>query len=146
MSCASSISSILVTIPNGRLAEAQAENFGERERIRLRAVLGLEYGTTSATMRVVRDAIEARLRAHPKTWPDRVVVRFTAFNASSLDLELFCWIDTTDIDEFRAIREELFLAIMEIVESNGASFAYPTTTVKLETVGSRKSEVGSQTT
>ncbi len=133
----------VVSIPNGRLAEAPAENFGERERIRLRAMLGLEYGTSSATMRVVRDAIEARLRAHPKTWPDRVVVRFNQFSASSLDLELFCWIETTDIDEFRAIREELFLAIMEIVESSGASFAYPTSTVMLrtETVESRKSKV-----
>lgn len=121
----------LVTIPNGKLAEAQSENFGARERIRLKAVVGLEYGTDVATMRKVRDEIEALLIAHPKTWPDRVQVRFFNFGAYSLDIELFCWIQTTAIDEFRGIREELFLGIMEIVERNGASFAFPTQTIHM---------------
>ncbi|MEX2181514.1 MAG: mechanosensitive ion channel family protein [Gemmatimonadaceae bacterium] len=125
----------VVTIPNGQLAEAQSENFGERERIRLRAVVGLEYGTSAATIRKVRDEIEAALRAHPRTWPDRVVVRFQQFGASSLDLEVFCWIQTTVIDEFRAIREELLLAIMDVVERNGASFAFPTQTVHVRQGG-----------
>ncbi len=121
----------LVTIPNGSLAEAQSENFGARERIRLNAMVGLEYGTPVATMRKVRDEIEALLRAHPMTWQERVQVRFSNFGASSLDIELFCWIETTMIDEFREVREGLFFGIMEIVERNGASFAFPTQTVHL---------------
>jgi MscS family membrane protein len=72
----------LVTIPNGSLAEAQSENFGARERIRLNAMVGLEYGTPVATMRTVRDEIESLLRAHPKTWPERVQGRFSNFGAS----------------------------------------------------------------
>jgi MscS family membrane protein len=121
----------LISIPNGQLAESRTENFAERERIRLRAVVGLEYGTPAATVRIVRDGIEKVLRAHPKTWPDRVVVRFHNFGAYSLDIELFCWIETTVVDEFRAIREELFLQIMEVVEGNGASFAFPTQTIHM---------------
>ena len=121
----------IVTIPNGTLSEAQSENLGARERIRLKAVVGLEYGTPGATIRKVRDEIEALLRAHPKTWPDRVVVRFYNFGSSSLDIELFCWLETSVVDEFRAAREELFLGIMQIVERNGASFAFPTQTIHI---------------
>jgi MscS family membrane protein len=127
----------LVTIPNGSLAEAQSENFGARERIRLNAMVGLEYGTPVATMRTVRDEIEALLRAHPKTWPERVQVRFSNFGASSLDIELFCWLETTAIDEFREMREELFFGIMEIVERHGASFAFPTQTIHVAGGGAK---------
>lgn len=121
----------VVTIPNGQLAESQTENFGERERIRLAATIGVEYGTSAATIRRIRDEIEALLRAHPRTWPERVQVRFFQFGASSLDIEVLCWIETTVFDEFRAIREELLLGIMQVVEGNGASFAFPTQTVHL---------------
>lgn len=128
----------IVSIPNGRLAESRTENFGERDRVRLRTVVGLEYGTPAATVRTVRDGIEALLRAHPRVWPDRVVVRFFNFGASSLDLEVFCWIETTQIDEFRLAREELLLGIMDVVERNGASFAFPTQTVHVRTADGRR--------
>lgn len=123
----------IVTIPNGTLAEAQTENLGVRDRIRMRTVLSLEYGTPSATIRKIRDEVEALLRAHRVVWPHRVVVRFFQLGSSSLDIEVFCWIQTTVIDEFREVREELLLSIMEVVERNGASFAFPTQ--KLHFVG-----------
>lgn len=118
----------VVSIPNGQLAESRTENFGQRDRIRFKTVVGVEYGTTAAQMRAIRDGIEAVLRAHPKTWPDRVQVAFSNFGTYSLDIELFCWIQTTVIDEFRAIRQELLFQIMDVVEQNGASFAFPTQT------------------
>ena len=80
-------------------------------------------------MQHIREGTEQLLRAHPATWPDRVSVRFIQFGPSSLDVEVFCWIVTGDIDEFRRIREEHFLSIMRIVEASGARFAFPTQTV-----------------
>ena len=121
----------IVSMPNGQLADAVSENFAHRERIRWRTTVGLEYGTPRVTLKQVRDEIEALLRAHPKMWPDRLVVRLASFGAFSLDIELFCWIDTTSIDEYRTIREELMFGIMEIVERNGASFAFPTQTIHM---------------
>jgi MscS family membrane protein len=122
----------VVSIPNGRLSESQSENFGHRDRYRLRTTIGLEYGTSAATMRQVRDGIEAALRAHPATWPDRVVVRFFQFGPSSLDIDAFCWILADSMDGFRKVREELYLEIMRVVEGAGASFAFPTQTLWLK--------------
>lgn len=119
----------IISMPNGILAETRTENFAPRDRFLLRAIIGVEYGTSAATIRLLRDKIEACLRAHPKTWPDRVQVRFSEFAASSLNFELFCWILADGIDEFREIREGLYLQIMEIVEGNGAAFAFPTQTI-----------------
>ncbi len=121
----------LVTIPNGKLADMQIETFAERDRIRLAAMLSLEYGTTAAQMREVVSGIEALLRAHPKIWPETVVVRFVAVAGSSLDVEVMAWFQTSSFDEFRDIRQEVLLGILEIVEKAGTSFAFPTRTVRL---------------
>ena len=119
----------IVSIPNGRLAETRSENFGPRDRIRLRTTIGLEYGTTAAQVERVRDGIHAMLRAHASTWPERIVVNFSHFAPSSIDFEVFCWVMTTDADEFRRIRESHYLGMMRIVEEAGARFAFPTQTV-----------------
>ena len=120
-----------MTIPNGKLADMQIETFAERDRIRLAAMLSLEYGTTAVQMREVVSGIEALLRAHPKIWPETVVVRFVAVAGSSLDVEVMAWFQTTLFDEFRDIRQEVLIGILEIVEKAGTRFAFPTRTVHL---------------
>lgn len=121
----------LVSFPNGKLAEARSESISARDRIRLFANLGLTYSTTAEQMRRVLAEVEAALRAHPKIWPDAMAVRFNDFRDSSLNVEVMAWFQTTDWNEFTAIRQELFLGFMEIVERAGTSFAFPTRTVHL---------------
>ena len=121
----------LVTIPNGKLADMQIESFAERDRIRLAATLALQYGTTAAQLRQVVTGTEELLRAHPKIWPDTVVVRLAAFAESAVSVELMAWFQTADFNEFRDIRQEVLLGVMEIVERAGTSFAFPTRSVHL---------------
>ncbi len=116
----------LVTIPNGQLAESRSENFDARERIRFRTIIRLGHGTPAATVQRIRDEIEGMLRAHTLTWPNRVVVRLLELSLASLDLEVFCWVETTAVDEFRATREAHLLGILQIVERNGARLAVAT--------------------
>jgi MscS family membrane protein len=119
----------LITIPNGRLADMRVESFAARDRIRLFCVLGLVYSTTPAQMRAILAELERLLRAHEKIWPDSLTVRFREFAASSLDIEIMAWFQTQDWNEFLAIRQELFLGFMDLVERAGSSFAFPTRTI-----------------
>lgn len=119
----------LVTIPNGKLADARIESFTARDRLRLGAILGLEYGTTAEQMRAILIAIEEALRDHPRIWAEGVVVRFIAFSASSLDIEINAWFVTRDWNEFQTFRQDMLLEFMAIIERNGASFAFPTQTI-----------------
>lgn len=119
----------LVTMPNGGLADARIESYTARDRIRLAATIGLEYGTTRVQMEAVLAQVEAALRAHPSIWPDAVVVRFVGFGASSLDIDIMAWFLTQDWNEFQGFRQQMLLEIMAIVERNGTSFAFPTQTV-----------------
>jgi MscS family membrane protein len=119
----------LITIPNGEMANQRIESYTVRDRIRLACMIGLEYGTTVAQVREVIAALTGILRAHPKIWPDAVIVRFQKFGESSLDLEVMAWFQTGDWGEFQGIREEILLAFMEAVERAGTSFAFPTRTI-----------------
>jgi MscS family membrane protein len=121
----------LVSIPNGRLADMRLESFTARDRLRLAAVIGLVYETTAAEMRSVLQGFERVLRAHPKIWPDAVVVRFREFGASSLDIEIMAWFKTADWGEFQLIRQEILLQFMDVVERAGTSFAFPTQTLHI---------------
>lgn len=121
----------LISIPNGRLADMRIESFTARDRLRLATVIGLVYETTSAQMREVLEGFERVLRAHPKIWPDAVVVRFREFAASSLDIEIMAWFQTSVWSEFQEIRQEILLDFMAVVEEAGSSFAFPTQTLHL---------------
>lgn len=122
----------IVVLPNGRLADMQMENYGVRDRILLKTKLGLRYDTKREQLLRIRGEIERVLTEHPLVWPGRIIVRFGAFGASSLDVDVIAWLTTTDYNVFRAAREEIYLKFLEIIERAGCSFAYPTQTIQLE--------------
>lgn len=125
------LSRTVVAIPNGEFANARIENYTKRDRIWLRSVLQFGYDTTPDQMRYLLVEIRRMLYAHPKTDPDPCRVRFLAFNAYSLDVEVFVYILTTDFSTFLAIQEDINLRIMDIVATSGAYFAYPSQTLYL---------------
>ena len=126
----------IVTLPNGRLADMRLESYAARDRLRLATSVGLVYETTATQMREVLAGLERVLRAHPKIWPDAVVVRFGELAASSLNIDVMAWFLTSDWGEFQAIREQVLLQFMEVVESAGTSFAFPTSTIHVASVPS----------
>jgi hypothetical protein len=73
-----------------------------------------------------RDASKDDLDA--SSWAARARYRDPR-DAYSLDLELFAYLDTSDWDEFLAIREDLMLQIIEVVEASGTGFVFPSQTL-----------------
>ena len=135
----------LVTLPNSHVAESVVESMAARDRIRFQTVLGLEYGTTEQQMRAVLAGLRETIAAHPKIWPDNIVVRFVAYADFSLNIEVMAWFQTTDFNEFRACREELLLAFMGVVQRNGTSFAFPTRTLHVFQHGAPTPPAGAST-
>lgn len=119
----------IVTIPNGKLADSRIESYSARDRMRFATSVGLVYGTTEAQLREVLDGFQRVLREQPKLWPDSVVVLLRGLGASSLDIEVTAWFQTEEYSEFQAIRQEVLLQFLRVVERAGTSLAFPTQTL-----------------
>ena len=115
----------LVTIPNSEFSNMQIENYAKRDQMFLNTTLRLRYETTSDQLRYVLVRLRELLLAHPKVVSDPLRVRLIGFGDHSLDLEIFAYILTTDRAEYVAIREDIYLRIMDTVTRAGTKFAFP---------------------
>ncbi len=115
----------LVSIPNGELAALQIENFARRDRVWLKTTLSLRYETTPDQMRYVLVRLRELLYAHPMIDPDPARVRLVGFGAGSLEVEIFAYVRTRDYNEFMAVREDLYLRVLDIIAESGTGLARP---------------------
>ncbi len=114
-----------LSIPNGTLATMSIENFTRRDKILFNPVLAIRCETSADQLRYLLAEVRRMLYEHPKVESDSASIRFANFDNSALRLEIFCYVLTRDANEFAAIREDLLLRIMEIVEKSGSGFAFP---------------------
>lgn len=123
------INRTVVSIPNGQLAAVSIENFSLRDRFLFRHTLNLRYETTADQLRFLMTGIRELLYRHPRVDTATARVRFVAFGPSSIDVEIFAYILEAAQEAFLAVQEDLLLRIMELVESSGSGFAFPSQTL-----------------
>ena len=115
----------LVTIPNAEFSNLQLENFAVRDKMWFHPTLNLRRETTLDQMRFLIKEIREVMLRHPKIDPDPARVRFVGIGPSSLDLEIFAYVTTSDFSEFLLVKEELLLNIMDAIEQAGTGLALP---------------------
>ena len=118
-----------LSIPNGALATMNVENLTRRDKILFNPTLGVRYETSADQMRFLLAEVRRMLYEHPKIEGESARIRFASFDNNALSLEISSYVLTRDYGEFAAIREDLLLRIMEIVEKSGSGFAFPSQTV-----------------
>jgi MscS family membrane protein len=121
----------LVAIPNGTVATINVENLSRRDKILFKTKLGLRPETKADHLRFVLSEVRRLLYSHPKVEGNSVRVRLKDIAGSSHTAEALCYILTRDFNEFAAVREDLLLRIMDIVEDAGSGLAQPTQTLYL---------------
>ena len=121
----------VISVPNAEFSNLQIENLAKRDRIRLIATIGLRHETSPDQLRHVLTELRRLMLAHPRVLPEGQHVRMVGFGASSLDVEVQGYVDTSDVEEFLAVREDVFLRILDVVAASGTGFAFPSTTAYL---------------
>jgi MscS family membrane protein len=115
----------LVSIPNGDLASLQIENFAKRDRIWLQTTLKLRRETTPDQLRYTLVRLRELLCAHPMIAPDPARVRLVGFESDSLEVEIFAYVRTKDYNQFLAVREDVYLRVLDILAESGTGLAHP---------------------
>lgn len=126
----------LVTVPNSKLAKSAITNWSRMTSRRVRTTIGLEYRTTKDQLENIISNIKKYLAENENIQQKGVVtlVNFNEFNASSIDIFLYFFTKSIVWAEHMRVKEECFLAIKDIVEKEGASFAFPSQSLYIEKV------------
>ena len=118
-----------LSIPNGALAAMNVENLTRRDKILFNPTLGIRCETSPDQLRYLLAELRRMLYEHAKIEHESARIRFAGFDSSALNLEVFSYVLTRDFAEFTAIREDLLLRMLEIVEKSGSGLAFPSSTV-----------------
>jgi MscS family membrane protein len=130
----------IITVPNSKLANEPLTNFSRRGKRRINFNLGVTYGTTREKLQACVDNIRNMIENHPQVNKQTIFVRFDKFNASSLDIFVYFFVDTTALAEYLKIKENINFNIIEILEQLGVSMAFPSTSIYVETLPNKEEE------
>ncbi len=109
---------------------------------RIKETIGIRYGDASK-MRPIIDKVEAMLQAHPEIDTTKtLIVNFDCFAASSLNFFIYVFTKTTKWIEFHEVKQDVLLKIIDIVEGEGAEFAFPTSTLHIVQDAAEKEQEG----
>lgn len=137
----------VVTIPNGLLSATNIENYAFRDRFLFNPILDLRCETTPDQIRFLLVEIKSILYSHPMVNSEDARVRFIGFGASSLRMEINCYVMVSTLDTSLEVKEDLLLRIMDIVAESGSGFAFPSQTLYFaqdEGVSEEKSRMASE--
>ncbi|GAB6906583.1 MscS mechanosensitive ion channel [Desulfosarcina cetonica] len=124
-----------VYVPNARLSDNSLVNYSRMSHRRIYWLIGVEYRTTIAQLRAIRDRIADYLHqndAFDTTPAVPTFVHIDRFGESSIDIMVYCFTRTTAWGEWLAIKETLACEIKRIVETAGTAFAFPSRSLYME--------------
>jgi MscS family membrane protein len=125
----------LIAIPNSIVASSPIENYSRRGIRRIKIFVGLTYGTSRDTIEAIITDLRTLLKNHPNIAQNETqLVNFRDFNASDLGIMVYTFATKSEWKTYLQIREEVNLEIMRIVEEHGASFAYPSQSLYIESM------------
>lgn len=121
----------LVTVPNSSIVDRDINNFSRMPIRRVKMTIGVTYSATADQMETLVARLREMLRNDPEIWQDLLLVRFTDFGASSLDVFVYYFSRSTVWDEHLAVRERVNLQIMRLLDEMGLEIAFPTRTIHM---------------
>ncbi len=123
----------LAIIPNFQFAENAVINVSQTTNWLISWIITLQYDTTIDQLKTIRNQIEEHInKSEDFDQSIGVAVRVDKFADSSIDMYVRCFSKTNSWNEWLKVKENLALSIKKIVETNKASFAFPSQSIYVE--------------
>jgi MscS family membrane protein len=129
-------------VPNSIFNTISIENPSRMTNRRIKETMGIRYDDANK-MAIIIEQVKTMLRNHPDIDNDQtLIVNFNSFAPSSLDFFIYTFTKTTDWILFHEIKQDVLLKVIEIIENNDAEFAFPTSTMHLQSMPAISNEPG----
>lgn len=122
----------VIVVPNSALADSNITNYAKLTKRLVDFKIGIVYSAETDTIKKCEEEIRAFLRNQESVHSGSIRVCFAEFDDSSLNLQIRCYVNITDIEVYSAFVEELNYEIKTIIENNGLEFAYPSRSIFIE--------------
>lgn len=127
-----SLSGEQLVFSNGDLLKSRIRNYKRMYERRIVFTFGVVYDTPRETLARLADEVRAIIEAQPKTRFDRA--HFFRFGEFSLDFEVVYFVLDPDYNLYMDIQQAINLAIMARFEALEVGFAFPTSTLRVESL------------
>ncbi|WP_038247726.1 mechanosensitive ion channel family protein [Ghiorsea bivora] len=122
----------LVNVPNSMLANMVIDNIDARSKRRIKMRIGITYDTSTEKMQQAIAGIEKILAEHPGVDQEFSLVKFDNFEDSSLSIFLYYFSQSKEWAVYLQVRQEVNMQIMQLLETLGLEFAFPSRTLYIE--------------
>lgn len=133
----------LISVPNATIANSPITNWTQMGKRRIKARLGLTYSTSKEQMQKILEELRNMLKNHDEIHKDTIMIHFDEFGDSALSIFCYFFTTTTNWTKFLEVREDINFKIMEIIEKNGASFAFPSQSIYVESLPNAAKKISS---
>lgn len=119
-------------VPNSVFSSIVVQNPSRMQHRRIRETIGIRYKDADK-MAVIVDEVKTMLQNHPDIEQNAtLMVNFDAFAGSSLEFFIYTFTKTVNWARYHEVKQDVMLKIIEIVQRNGADFAFPTRTIAFD--------------
>jgi len=117
----------VVSLPNAKVAQVSIQNFSLRDKFLLHEFFSLRHDTPAQQVSVVVAEIDCVLQSAEAVEKASARVRLVGLDTSGLRLEVWAYLLLPPADPVRCLREQeqLFLAILKIMDKAGTGLALP---------------------
>ncbi|MEL7119264.1 MAG: mechanosensitive ion channel family protein [Bacteroidota bacterium] len=122
----------LVYVPNGKLMDMVINNYGLRQYRRYSTKISLTYDTPPLLINKFIEGLKKIVMDHPATRKDYFEVHLNEMSAHSLDILFYIFFDVDTWTKELESKHEVLIATLELADTLGVRFAFPTTTLFVE--------------
>ena len=117
----------LVSVPNRTMANANIINISKRPNIKTVMNIGVTYDTSTQQVERAMKIIDEIYRPHPMTAD--LLISFNKFEASSLNIMVVHWWNSTNFKDYLLGFQMLNLELKRRFDAERINFAFPTQTI-----------------
>ncbi|MCB1143518.1 MAG: mechanosensitive ion channel family protein [Leptospiraceae bacterium] len=128
----------LVSIPNSIVANSNIDNMGLRRMRRTNTYLSITYDTSPIKIEAFLEGIKNILKRNEYVVQERIVVGFQNFGDSGLIIQMHFYLNVPEWNMEMHTKEKIFMEIITLAAAIGVSFAFPTSTLHIETFPEKK--------
>ncbi|MBR9997715.1 MAG: mechanosensitive ion channel [Cyclobacteriaceae bacterium] len=129
----------LIYVPNGILADRTIDNHGMRTYRRFYTTLAITYDTPPRLIEVFLEGLKRIVEEHSHTRKDKYHIFLNDFGGSSLNIMFYIFFNAPNWALELQYRHEIILKILGLAEKLNVRFAFPTSTLHMETFPDKQS-------